>query len=220
MKKAFLISIAFLLNYGAFAQNDSSITTIDTATNVIENIEKTSKEAKKPFLGFLKEDGNKPKKAAFYSTIFPGGGQIYNRQYWKAPIALAAVGGAGYAIYFNTTEYRKYRDAYRIRVDDDPTTFDDFYDNPNATEEALIDARDNHRKWLEQSYIALVVVHGLNVLEAYTAAHLRDFDIDEDLSLHWQPTVKMQNTLIPSSNVEFGVSMRLVNKTPKVILQF
>jgi hypothetical protein len=220
MKEAFFVSIFFLFNYGASALIDTSITTIDTSITTIENIEKTSKEVKKPFLGFLKEDGNKPKKAAFYSTIFPGGGQIYNKQYWKAPIALAAVGGAGYSIYFNTVEYRRYRNAYRIRIDDDPTTFDEFFDNPNATEEALTDARDNHRKWLEQSYIAIIAIHGLNVLEAYTSAHLSNFDIDEDLSLNWQPTVKMQNTLINTSNIAFGVSMQLVNKIPNTILNF
>lgn len=30
-------------------------------------------------------------KAGWYSMILPGAGQVYNRQYWKAPIAFAAV---------------------------------------------------------------------------------------------------------------------------------
>src|SRR6478672_8764989 len=38
-----------------------------------------------------------PKRAAFYSAILPGAGQIYNRQYWKLPIVY---GGAGAAVYF------------------------------------------------------------------------------------------------------------------------
>lgn len=220
MKSILLIGIFLIFNGFVFAQPDTSKTTIDTTQRFSPNKVKTPKEDKTPFLGFLKEEGNEPKKAAFYSAIFPGGGQVYNKQYWKAPIAFAAVGGAGYAIYLNTTGYHEYRDAYRLRVDGDPTTLDKFYDNPAATDAALIAERDKYRKWMEQSYIAFVVVHGLNVLEAYTSAHLKNFDIDDDLSLQWQPTIKMQNTFIPNANMEFGVSMQLVNKTPEVILNW
>jgi hypothetical protein len=217
MKAIFLIGIFLISNIAIFAQGDTSITEIDT-TQKPSNKVKPPKEEKPPFLGFLKEEGNQPKKAAFYSAIIPGAGQVFNKQYWKAPIAFAAVGGAGYAIYINTKGYHEFRDAYRIRVDDDPTTFDKYFDNPNATPANLILERDRYRKWMEQSYIALVVVHGLNVLEAYTSAHLKNFDIDDDLSLQWEPTIKMQNSWIPNSNMEFGVSMQLVNKKPDLVL--
>jgi hypothetical protein len=220
MKSIFLIGIFLISNVAVFAQLDTSTTTIDTAQNPIQNKVKIPKKEKTPFLGFLKKEGNEPKKAAFYSAIIPGGGQVFNKQYWKAPIAFAAVGGAGYAVYFNATEYRRYRNAYRERVDDDPTTIDEFYNNPNATEAALVEIRDNHRKWMEQSYIALVVVHGLNVLEAYTSAHLKNFEINDDLSLHWEPTIKIQNSWIPSSNMEFGISMQLINKKPDLKVFF
>ena len=220
MKSIFLIGIFLISNVAVFAQLDTSTTTIDTAQNPIQNKVKIPKKEKTPFLGFLKKEGNEPKKAAFYSAIIPGGGQVFNKQYWKAPIAFAAVGGAGYAVYFNATEYRRYRNAYRERVDDDPTTVDEFYNNPNATEAALVEIRDNHRKWMEQSYIALVVVHGLNVLEAYTSAHLKNFEINDDLSLHWEPTIKIQNSWIPSSNMEFGISMQLINKKPDLKVFF
>jgi hypothetical protein len=220
MKSIFLIGIFLISNVAVFAQLDTSTTTIDTAQNPIQNKVKIPKKEKTPFLGFLKEEGNEPKKAAFYSAIIPGGGQVFNKQYWKAPIAFAAVGGAGYAVYFNATEYRRYRNAYRERVDDDPTTIDEFYNNPNATEAALVEIRDNHRKWMEQSYIALVVVHGLNVLEAYTSAHLKNFEINDDLSLHWEPTIKIQNSWIPSSNMEFGISMQLINRKPDLKVFF
>jgi len=38
-----------------------------------------------------------PSKAAFYSAVFPGLGQIYNKRYWKAPIVYAALGVGIYA---------------------------------------------------------------------------------------------------------------------------
>lgn len=216
------------------AQPDStSISTIDTTTSAL-SMEKDTSIAKEPgFFSFLKEPGFSPKKSAFYSAIFPGGGQLYNRQYWKAPIALGAVGTAGYFVYDNTVEYRRFREAYRLRVDGDPLTVDEFANNPNATDADLAEIRDQYRKWMEQSYIAVVVVYALQVLEAYTAAHLKNFDIDDDLSLNWQPTVKMPvgfsssrqsifnpSSSLPTSNMEFGVKMQLERKETNFIVNF
>ena len=50
-----------------------------------------------------------PSKAAFYSAIFPGGGQIYNKKYWKAPIVWGAMGTSeasvnAHLLQFNTND--------------------------------------------------------------------------------------------------------------------
>ncbi|MGB1121810.1 MAG: DUF5683 domain-containing protein [Saprospiraceae bacterium] len=231
--KYILFVIIFCIGLSANAQPDSSaIATIDTTSATLKMENDTSKAKAAGFFSFLKEDGFSPKKAAFYSTVFPGGGQLYNRQYWKAPIALGAVGTAGYFVYDNTIQYRRFRDAYRLRVDGDPTTVDEFANIPGANEAALVEKRDSYRKFMEQSYIAVVVVYGLQVLEAYTAAHLKNFDIDEDLSLDWQPTINIPVGFQPSgesffmenrwraSNMEVGVKMQLVRKQHYLIENF
>lgn len=227
----FLIVIVCL---SANAQEDTTqIGSVDTLPSNLK-IEKDTAKSKAPgFFSFLNEPGFSPKKSAFYSAIFPGGGQFYNRQYWKVPIALGAVGTAGYFVYNNTVEYRYYRQQYIYRVDDDPSTIDDFIDNPNATNASLVEIRDRYRKWMEQSYIAVIVVYSLQVLEAYTSGHLKNFDIDDDLSLKWEPTIQIpvgfqssnQNPFnisgtLPTSNMEFGVKMQLVRKTQHVIQNF
>src|SRR5690606_23059623 len=45
-----------------------------------------------------------PSKAAFYSAILPGLGQIYNKRYWKAPIVWGAIGTGIYVYSYNNTE--------------------------------------------------------------------------------------------------------------------
>ena len=56
-----------------------------------------------------------PSKAAFYSAVFPGGGQMFNKKYWKVPLAWAAVGIPTYFYLDNNTEYKRYRTAYKQR---------------------------------------------------------------------------------------------------------
>jgi len=42
-----------------------------------------------------------PSKAAFYSAVFPGAGQAFNKKYWKIPIVYAAIGTSIYSYNFN-----------------------------------------------------------------------------------------------------------------------
>ena len=59
-----------------------------------------------------------PRKAVIYSAIFPGLGQIYNRQYWKLPILYSGFVGFTYAITWNNGYYRDYLDGYKDIMDE------------------------------------------------------------------------------------------------------
>ena len=65
-------------------------------------------------------DRHSPSKATLLSAVIPGAGQIYNRKYWKAPIAWAGLGISLYFIQDNQTQYRRYKDAYLAVIDGDP----------------------------------------------------------------------------------------------------
>ena len=56
-----------------------------------------------------------PSKAAFYSAIFPGMGQIYNKKYWKAPFVWGALAIPTYFYLDNNKEYKRFRTAFKLR---------------------------------------------------------------------------------------------------------
>ncbi len=143
-----------------------------------------------------------PKRATIYSAILPGLGQAYNKKYWKIPIIYAGFGTIGYFIGWNNKYYNTYKLAYSDLTDDDPTTdsYNDleatqYYDLENPTDynnfkTGLSKQQDYYRRNRDLLIISIVGFYGLNLIDASVDAHLFDFDISEDLSLNWQPSVQ------------------------------
>ena len=48
---------------------------------------------------------SQPQKAFISSMVIPGLGQILNKQIWKSPIALGAIGGVGFVFWQNQKIY-------------------------------------------------------------------------------------------------------------------
>ncbi len=122
------------------------------------------------------EDINAPAKAAFYSAILPGGGQAYNRQYWKIPIVYAALGTAFYFYRQNNLLYHQYRDAYQNRLLGLPDPY------PEYDTETLIKAQNYYRRNRDIALMLSVLAYALNIIEANVAAHLRQWNINGQLS--------------------------------------
>lgn len=128
------------------------------------------------------------KKAVLYSSLVPGLGQIYNKKWWKVPIIYAGFGGLGFAIGWNTKKYRTYRDAYRLRVDGDTATVDEFI---NVYSEAnLLTLKDYYRRNRDLAIIFTTVLYALNIIDAAVDAHLFEYDISDDLSLRVEPQLQ------------------------------
>ena len=53
-------------------------------------------------------------------ALLPGGGQIYNRKYWKLPIVWGAFMACYYAVSWNHRQYQEYHAAYRDIMSEDP----------------------------------------------------------------------------------------------------
>jgi len=127
-----------------------------------------------------------PKKAGLYSSILPGAGQLYNRQYWKIPIVVAAGTTATYFITKNLNDYRSYRKAYIGRINNQFWT--DQYAKLYSTDQ-LKQLQDDSKKYLDLSVLVTGVAYVLQVMDAVTSAHLRNFDISRDISMQVKPAI-------------------------------
>jgi len=164
----------------------------DSLDNKIVNVDeinatdstKVKKERFKLFKSILDKTYPNPNRAAAFSLILPGSGQIYNKKYWKLPFVYGALGGLGYMANFNQDRYKTFRDAYLAVVDDDPNTVNPF---PTLTESALLTRRDAANKRRQEAYVFFVLAWILNSVDAYVDAHLASFDVNEDISAHIQP---------------------------------
>lgn len=134
-----------------------------------------------------------PVRATWLAVVFPGGGQIYNRKYWKLPIIYGGFVGCAYALSWNNNMFRDYSQGYVDIMDDDPNT--NSYLNllpPNTIitdsnftfySERLRRQKDYYRRYRDISVFAFIGVYLLSIIDAYVDAELSNFDISPDLSL-------------------------------------
>ena len=175
---------AFSLSF-ASAQTDSLHTAVDslhTQTDSLQNARVI--------------DINAPAKAAFYSAVIPGLGQAYNKQYWKIPLVYAALGTGIYFYRQNQMLYRTYRRAYQQRLSGQP---DDY---PQYSLNVLVEIQQYYRRNRDISLMLTLAAYALNIIDANVSAHLRQWNIDGNLTFRpvfWQ----MQNRRVS------GISLTL-----------
>ncbi len=158
-----------------------------------------------------------PNKAVWYSALFPGLGQVYNRRYWKLPIVAGAYLGLGYATNWNNNMLRDYTRAYNDIMDNDPSTksYMDFFP-PTAKEEdldktwltnTLKSRKDFYRRNRDLCIIGMVGVYLLAMVDAYVDASLSHFDISPDLSMDVAPVVIQDGrNKLPSVGVHWAIN--------------
>ena len=150
------------------------------------------------------EEGvHSPRKAAIYSAILPGLGQAYNKKYWKIPLVYIGFGAIGYFIDWNNDNYQLIRKGYRHWTDgnDETTGYLDIesirkmnynINDPRDYEhvkDALQKQQDYYRRNRDLLIISFVGFYGLNIIDASVDAHLFNFDISDDLTFDWQPSM-------------------------------
>ena len=136
-----------------------------------------------------------PKRALWLALVIPGGGQIYNRKYWKLGFI-----GCMYAMSWNNTMYKDYSQAYIDLMDNDPSTqsYNQFLHlgmkitteaDKKRYQDIFRKRKDKYRRWRDLSFFVMLGVYALSVIDAYVDAELSVFDISDDLSLRVEPTI-------------------------------
>ncbi len=134
-----------------------------------------------------------PRKATIRSAIIPGWGQAYNKKYWKIPIVYGALGTAAGFFIFNRKEYIDARDAYRNFMDGDNTNNNLIKPKFQPVDpEAVRQYRISVRQYVDYSVLAFVILWGLNVVDATVDGHLKAFEVNDNLSLHINPSYSPQ----------------------------
>jgi len=137
-----------------------------------------------------------PIRSMWLALVFPGGGQIYNRKYWKLPIVYGGFLGCTYALTWNNQMLHDYQQAYLDIMDSDPSTQSYMkmlpmgYDITGKEErfKTIFKNKKNHfRRFRDLSIFAFAGVYLISVIDAYVDAELSSFDISEDLSLQLCP---------------------------------
>ena len=193
-----------MLGYaGVWAQVDSTEqvvppSSIEPDTVLLQSIPDSlisisdTQQVRKGFLKILAPGPRPPYDPAIAwkrSAIFPGWGQIYNKAYWKLPLVYGTYVGVGLVYNYNRTNYRKFRQAYIERSDEDPTNDFNTIESEVVTLDGIRRGREFFRKNRDLSVIAILGVHALQMVEAYVDAHLKGFDISDDLSFDTRPSL-------------------------------
>ncbi|MCO4749808.1 MAG: DUF5683 domain-containing protein [Schleiferiaceae bacterium] len=134
-----------------------------------------------------------PQRAAIASSLLPGSGQVMNHQAWKAPLAWGIMAGAGYFVYINQSSFDRLSLAIDFRYDNDPSTIDEF--DGLYTTNQLFSLQNDYRRSRDYAVLGLAGTYLFQVLEAYAAAHLVDFDVSRNLSLRLSPATLPQSLI-------------------------
>ncbi len=212
--------LSFLLLFSlnkAFAQSDSLANLSDTLIAFpVDSVKgKEIAKPKKPKTGVFRQAlylepltlENKP-GAVFIRSVVPGLGQITNGQNWKAPIVWAAAAGGIGTIRYWGSRFKGYRDEILASgVNATSTTFRPakglfdgglnigFTENLDAEQITIDNTRfktviERFRRFRDLSVIGFSVGYLIVGVEAYVSAHLKNFDVSDDISLQIKPMVQ------------------------------
>ena len=127
-----------------------------------------------------------PKIAIVRSAIIPGWGQATNKKYWKIPLVYGALGTTTYLFFRNVKQYKDSKQAYILATDNDPSNdiqIKQPYYTVRSQPERIRAFRNAVRQNADYCVLFFIVFWGVNVADAAVDAHLKTFDVSDDLSL-------------------------------------
>ncbi|MDZ7719624.1 MAG: DUF5683 domain-containing protein [Balneolaceae bacterium] len=141
-----------------------------------------------------------PTSVLYKSLIIPGWGQVINNQIWKVPIIYGVFAGLGVYTSYVNGQYKDYRAAYYNTTQGEDSDLK-FGPTPERLEgvnaNQLQSNRNNLRNRRDLMFVIIGLAYGLNAIDAYIFAHMRNFDVSDDLSARAtvQPTILAERSL-------------------------
>ena len=142
--------------------------------------------------------------AAMLWSIIPGGGQIYNKKYWKVPIVYGLLEGSCYFLTKYASDMVLYRNEFINRRDGHTDLL--IPGLISSTDENILAMKQKAQRNMEIAIAATAIVYTLNFIDAMVDAHLYYFDVSDDLSLFWSPML-LSNPI--NTSPSYGVSVVL-----------
>ena len=180
--KSIVLSFLLVPSIQLFAQTDSTTKKVTAKTAVKkEKVNIFSIDTTKPY---------SPRIAILRSAILPGWGQATNKKYWKMPIVYGALGTTAYIFFRNIKQFKEANAAYKNAIDGIdsnnsliPEPYFGVLDQP----ELIKNFRNEVRQNVDYSVLFFIAFWGLNVVDAAVDAHLKTFDVSDNLSLQIKP---------------------------------
>ena len=155
------------------------------------------------------------KKATTLSMICPGAGQIYNKSYWRAPIVIGGLATMIYVVDWNNRGFQRFKKAYSLRIDFDQhpekypgnVSADEFRGRYPAS--FLKNLRDSNRRNRDLSILLTAGIYAFQAIDAHVDAHLKDFDISDNLTVTLQPLFDCQYTYHNGATPIFGFDLNV-----------
>lgn len=158
-----------------------------------------------------KEEFPEPGSVLLKSVMIPGWGQIVNGQAWKVPIVYGLLTGSVLYTRYLTKQYHDYRAAFFNSSRGEDSDFR-FGETPprlvGLNSEQLRSQRNSFRNQRDFAYVIIGLAYGLNVLDAYVFAHMKSFDVSDDLSA----SASVRPDLIDGRSAGMTISFALVSK--------
>ena len=165
-------------------------------------------------VNYSTNDISRVKKATTLSTICPGAGQIYNRSYWKVPFVIGGFASMIYCIDWNNRGYQRFHKAYSLLADyaEHPENYpegptDEFRGRYSAS--FIKNLKDSYRRNRDLCIILTAGVYILQIIDAHVDAHLKDYDISDDLTFNIEPMVQYNYVPTLGDRAMYGFNISL-----------
>ncbi len=142
-----------------------------------------------------------PATASLYAAVLPGLGQIYNKKYWKLPLVYGGMFATGYAINLYQNYYKDYKEQLFYILETGES------ESPEGfTEAQLRPAIDQARRERDFFIVIMVGVYILQIIDANVDAHLKEFDVNPNLQVKFEPMLK--NDIVLGQQAGFSIFLK------------